>query len=62
MLHLSDMMVMPILPMKMPKQLMRDDAEPVFSRCCSSIKFAPGVLTTLVQMVAGKITMVRIQG
>ena len=61
-LQLSDIMVMPMLPMKMPTQLIRAAADPVSSFCCSSIKFAPGVRTQLAQMVAGKSTMVSIQG
>jgi len=60
-LQLSDMMAIPTLPMKIPKQLIRDDADPVFSRCCSNIKFAPGVLMPLVRIVAGNSSRAKIQ-
>ena len=61
-LQFRDIMVMPMLPMKILEKLIRAAADPVSSLCCSSIKFAPGVRTQLPQMVAGKSTMVSIQG
>jgi len=44
------------------RQLIRAAADPVFSLSCSSIKFTPGVRTQLALTVAGKSTMVSIQG
>jgi hypothetical protein len=42
----SEMMVIPMLPMKMPKQLIRAEAEPVSSSGCAlgrrPVVFAPG--------------------
>jgi len=58
----SEIMVMPTLPIKMPKQLMRAEAEPVSSSCCSSIRFAPGVRTQLAISVAGSNTRANIMG
>ena len=58
----SEMMVMPTLPIKMPKQLIRAEAEPVSSCCCSSIRFAPGVRTQLAITVAGSSTRANIMG
>ena len=58
----SEMMVMPTLPIKMPKQLIRAEAEPVSSSCCSSIRFAPGVRTQLAMSVAGSSTRANIYG
>jgi hypothetical protein len=61
-LQFKDIMVMPMLPTNMPKQLNRAAADPVSSLCCSSTKLAQGVRTQLAQMVAGKSAMVSIQG
>ena len=61
-LQFRDIMVMPTLPMKTPKQLIRAAADPVSSLCCSSIRFVPGVRTQLPQMVAGKSARINIQG
>jgi len=61
-LQSSEMMVMPMLPMKMPKQLISADAEPVSSDCCSSIRFAPGVRTQLALIVAGRSKVANIHG
>ena len=58
----SEIIVMPTLPIKMPKQLMRAEAEPVSSSCCSSIKLAPGVRTQLAIIVAGSSTSANIVG
>ena len=58
----SEMMVMPTLPIKMPKQLIRAEAEPVSSSCCCSIRFAPGVRTQLAMTVAGSSTRANIMG
>lgn len=44
---------MPTLPIKMPKQAIRDEAEPVFSCCCSSIKTVLGGRIPLPAMVDG---------
>ena len=58
----SEMMIMPTLPIKMPKQLIRAEAEPVSSSCCCSIRFAPGVRTQLAMTVAGSSTRANIMG
>lgn len=61
-LQFRDIMVMPMLPMKMTKQLIRAAADPVSPLCCSSIRFVPGVRTQLAQMVAGKRAVASVQG
>lgn len=48
-----EIMVMPTLPMRMPKQLMRAAADPVSPLCCSSIRFVAGVRRQLAEIVAG---------
>ena len=47
------MMLIPMLPIKMPKQLMSAAADPVSPSCCSSIRFEPGVRTELLMIVDG---------
>jgi hypothetical protein len=42
-----------MLPMKMPKLLIKAEAEPESPFCCSSIRLAPGVRTQLALIVAG---------
>jgi hypothetical protein len=45
-------MVMPMLPMKMPKQLIKAEAGP-YHPSAASIKLTPGVRTQLALIVAG---------
>jgi len=61
-LHPNDMKDIPALPRSTLEQEMREEAEPVSRRCCSSMRLVPGARMRLPQKVAGSKAMANAKG
>ena len=61
-LHCSDTMTIPKLPMSVPAAPIKEDAEPVSPFCCSNIRFVLGGRMQLPAIVPGNSAIAKIHG